>query len=313
VDLETFRNLRTEEVVSLVQADGPKVAVFPINGTRRWFILEHPTEAGLDFLEGYLRIGGRRLIEVFTMLFEHGIDTVLAPIFGPDILERGDEYMRISVQGLLWFAQSQDFLTFYDEREVRVRVYGDAAKYLQGTPCAPALEAFDGLSRRTASHERHRLFFGVCAHDATESVAEISVQFHHKYGTLPKRRQIIEAYYGEYVEPVDLFIGFDRPAAFDMPLVATGREDLYFTVSPSLYMDASTLRAILYDHLYARQLDDSSYAELSPGDWETLSDFYALNRRSVIGLGRQYGDGHFWYPLPQVKLPPQMVDDPEKR
>ncbi len=114
---------------------------------------------------------------------------------------------------------------------------------------------------------------------------------------------------GEYVEPVDFFIGFDRPAAFDMPLIATGSEDLYFTVSPSPYLDARTLRAILYDHLYARRIDEANYTALSPKDWQTLADFYAMNRRHVLGLGRKHESGNFWYPLPQVELPPHMASD----
>ncbi len=39
-------------------------------------------------------------------------------------------------------------------------------------------------------------------------------------------------YYGEYVAPVDLFVGFDKFCTFDMPLIATGDEDLYFHGQP---------------------------------------------------------------------------------
>jgi tuberculosinol/isotuberculosinol synthase len=145
------------------------------------------------------------------------------------------------------------------------------------------------------------LFFGVYAHDAVETTAEIGVRFYQEHGHLPDRREIVQAYYGEYVEPVDFFIGFDRLASFDMPLIATGNEDLYFTVSPSPYMDAYTLRAILYDHLYARRVDEASYKTLSPSDWQTMRKFYTLNRRHVLGLGHRHESGNFWFPIPQVK------------
>ena len=303
-----FHSLPTAEIAQLVRAAGPKVCVFPINGTRRWFMLEHPDQATTGFVEAYLRIGGRRHIELYKMIFDHGLDTLLTPVFGPDLLERGDEYMQIAARGLLWFAHDQDFVDFYDAYDVRVHVYGDAQRYLQDTPYAHTLDAFDELARHTASHRRHRLFFGVCAHDPTETIAEIAVRFYQEHGCPPDKRQVVEAYYGEYVRPVDIFIGFDRPAAFDMPLIATGSEDLYFTVAPSLYLDAHTLRAILYDHLYARRVDEASYAELSPEDWRTLADFYALNRSHVLGLGRRHISGNFWYPLPQVELPPHMAD-----
>jgi len=306
MDIGTFLNLPTAEVARLVREAGPKVCVFPINGTRRWFMLEYPEQTATNFMEAYLQTAGRRHVELYKLFFDHGIGTLLTPILGPDILERGDEYSQLVGPGLLWFAQNQDFGDFYDTYDVRVRVYGDTRRYLQHTPYAHTLEVFDELARRTASHHRCRLFFGVCAHDPVETIAEIAIRFYQERGCLPDKRQIVEAYYGEYVGPVDLFIGFDRPAVFDMPLIATGSEDLYFTVSPSPYVDAYTLRAILYDHLYSRQVSEA-YAELALEGWQTLAEFYKLNRRHVLGLGRKHASGSFWYPLPQVHLPPHMA------
>jgi tuberculosinol/isotuberculosinol synthase len=284
------------------------VCVFPINGTRRWFILEHPDQAEATDLDAYLQIAGQRHIELYQLFFDHGIDTLLTPIFGPDLLDRGKAYRQMMIPALLWFAQNPEFIAFYEAYDVRVRVYGDARRYFQGTPYESALDAFDELSRRTASHTRHRLFFGVCAHDPSETIAQIGAEFHARHGHTPSKRQIVEAYYGEYVEPVDLFIGFDRPAAFDMPLIATGSEDLYFTVSPSPYMDAQTLRTILYDHLYARQIDESSYDALSVQDIQLLASFYKTNRRHVLGIGRRHKSGAFWYPTPQVEAMPELLD-----
>jgi tuberculosinol/isotuberculosinol synthase len=308
---ETFLELPTEEVAQLVHEMGPKVCVFPINGTRRWFVLEHRDQAASGVAEDYLRIGGQRHVELYRMFFDHGIDTLLTPSFGPDVLERGSAYRSLLDQGLVWFATNEDFLNFYHDYDVRVRVYGDVERHLVGTPYQHALDAYEQLARRTASHQTHRLFFGICAHDPVETIAEISVRFHEENARLPTKREIVEAYYGEHVEPVDLFIGFaDRPAVFDMPLIATGSEDIYFTVSPSPYLDDQTLRAILYDHLYARRIDDTGYANLSAADWRAMDDFYALNRRHVLGLGRKDSSERFWHPLPQVTLPQRLEGHP---
>jgi len=301
MDIETFQDLSTAEAAQLVHAAGPPVCVFPINGTRRWFALEHPELVDADPTEAYLPITWQRQVELYKLFFDHGIETLLTPIFGPDLLERGEAYRQLLMPGLLWCACNQDMLDFYDAYDVRVRVYGDTRHYFQGTPYARVLEAYMELAQRTASHQSYRLFFGVCAHDATENIAEISIRFYQEHGRRPDRRQIVEAYYGEYVEPVDLFIGFDRPAAFDMPLLATGNEDLYFTVSPSPYLEADGLRMILYDHLYARQVDESGYMELSSQDWDQMEAFYRVNSDRTLGIGvRRRG---IWYPLPQVKLP----------
>lgn len=301
MDFETFKELPTAEIARLVREAGPRVCVFPINGTRRWFILEHPEEAQRNFAEAYMRLTWRRQIELYRLIFDHGIETLLTPIFGPDLLERGEEYTQLILPGLLWCARDQELLDFYTAYDVRVRVYGDVQRYFQNTPYAAVLEAYDELARRTAGHRSFRLFFGVCAHDATETVAEIGIRFYQQYGRAPNRREIVEAYYGEYVDPVDIFIGFDRPAAYDMPLLATGSEDLYFTVSPSPYLDAYTLRAILYDHMFSRRVDESGYGGLSSEELGWMRSFYRANLGQVLGVGIQRGG--VWYPLPQVKFP----------
>ena len=41
ISFERFLKLPPEQVASLVNAAGQKVCVFPVNGTRRWFMLEH--------------------------------------------------------------------------------------------------------------------------------------------------------------------------------------------------------------------------------------------------------------------------------
>ncbi|MGC9468673.1 MAG: diterpene synthase [Anaerolineae bacterium] len=300
MDLETFMSLPTGDVARLVQERGPRVCVFPINGTRRWFVLEHPEVKAEDYIDAYLAASGQRHLELYQLFFDHGINTLVTPIFGPDLLERGEVYDALLEQGLTWFAR-EEFLAFYDAHDVRVRVYGDARRYLQKTVYASALGVYDEVTHRTADHGRHRLFFGVCAHDAAEAVAQIGLRFHDRHHRLPTKSEIVEAYYGEPVEPVDIFIGFDRPAAFDMPLIATGSEDLYFTVAPSPYLDETTLRAILFDHMYARHVDDTDYEELSADGWAFLDRFYRENRHAVLGLGRRHESGSFWYPLPQVR------------
>ncbi len=306
MDFDTFRHLPTAQVAQHVRAAGTPVCVFPLNGTRRWFLLEHPAEARADFAGAYLRRTWQRYLEVFQLCFEHGLDTLLTPIFGPDLLERGEAYRQLIEPGLVWFTQDPAWLNFYRAYDIRVRVYGDTRRYLIASPFAQALPAFDAVTRLTAHHRARRLFFGVCAHDATETVAAIGATFQHTHGRLPVKREIVEAYYGEYVEPVSLFIGCAPPTVFDMPLIAAGSEDLYFTVSPSLYLNEQTLRAILYDHLYTRRIEED-YAKFTLADWQTLRELYALNPSAVLGVGRQNAGGQFWYPTPQIRLPANLA------
>jgi hypothetical protein len=212
---------------------------------------------------------------------------------------------------LLWFTRDPALLAFYQQYGVRVRVYGDTLRYLAGTPYEHALSAFDEVARRTAGHGHRRLFFGVCAHDAAETVAAFGSRFHQQHGRPPNKEEIVTAYYGEPVGPVDIFIGFDRPAVFDMPLIASGQEDLYFTVSPSPYLDRQTLRSILFDHLFTRPVTER-YDELTLESRQTMSQFYRLNRQHVLGIGQRSADGSFWYPLPQVQLPDRPADEGDR-
>ena len=310
MDLVAFLNLSIPEIAGLVRSSGPKVCVFPINGTRRWFMLEHTVPEDASWATVYCDVSAERHIDLYRMFFDHGVDTLLTPIFGPDLLERGEEYARMAIEGLVLLATDSRFLTFYKEHDVRVRFYGDYRRFLAETPYSYVSGIFDEATAQTASHKRNRLFFGVCAHDATETIGELAVQHHAQHGCLPDKKALVEMYYGEYVDPVSLFIGFDKPCAFDMPLVATGSEDLYFTVCPSPYLSPQQLRAILYDHLYSRRTGEVDYGTLAVDEWRVMSEFYGANADRTLGVGSRVG--RVWYPLPQVtSLPDASVASSE--
>ena len=108
------------------------------------------------------------------------------------------------------------------------------------------------------------------------------------------RDEIVAAYYGEPVPPVDLFIGFDKFSAFDYPLLNLGKEDLYFTAGPSLYLSERQLRGILFDHLYTRRMPEPDYELLTPEQWEELRDYYEQAREGTLGVGRLRAG--MWHP-----------------
>jgi adenosine tuberculosinyltransferase len=297
ISKDKFFALPIEEVARIVRTDGPKVCVFPNDGTRRWFALEHAENNSSDPLAAYLDTTGQRHVEIYRMFFDHGIDTVLAPIFGGDTLKRGDEYTKqVAINGLLRLAEHPDFLHLYDDYQVRVGFYGDYRKHLAGIPDADRLiAAFDTINARTRGYQHRRLFFGLFANDATETMAELAIHVYQKTGTIPDRQRLVELYYGEYIEPASFFIGFEKFCAFDYPLLATGMEDLYFMVAPSSYLGEKQLRGILFDHLFTRRGKEPEYASMSPTDFEQMRSFYAANMDNVLGVG-VIQDG-IWYPV----------------
>jgi hypothetical protein len=300
IDREIFLKLPTDEMAKLVRAAGPQVCVFPINGTRRWFMLEHTQEAKGDPLQVYMDVMQKRYIELYELCFEHGLDTLLTPAFGSELLTRGNEYtQKIGAEGIARFASHPEFLSFYRKYNVRVHFYGDYRKLFPGTPFAYLSNLFDHITKQTEQNNSYRLFYGIFASDATETVAELSVRHFQKTGNVPSRRELVEQYYGEYIDPATLFIGFDKFSVFDYPLLNLGEENLYFTAAPSSYLNDRQLRSILYDHIYLRNIEELDYAKMPKQDFQFMNEFYREKRENIFGVGELHGG--IWYPLLQPK------------
>ena len=286
ISLDKFLALPTEEIVHLVHAAGPQVCVFPINGTRRWFMLEYGDRAWEDSVAAFMDIASQNHVELYRLFFEHGIQTLITPVIGEEILTRGESYMaRIGAEGYARLASGDDFLSFYDEFDVRVKFYGDYRRSLAGTAYAHLIDQFDAVAVKTERHKTYRLFFGAFADNSSESIGKMAVEYFQEYGKIPDHRTLVELYYGEYVEPASIFIGFDKFSVFDYPLLATGAEDLYFTIAPSPYMTAKQLRVILYDHLYTRRIPETDYSNLSTSARRRLHDFYTDHKDIAVGTG----------------------------
>ena len=291
IPLERFLQLHTDEVADIVRTSGTKVCVFPFNGTRRWFLLEHSNEL-LNQPKAYVETTIQGYVGVYKMLFEHGIETVLAPVFGKEILTRGEKYMTMIGDSMKLLAQHPEFTSLYQDYQVRVRFYGDFRKELE-EPYQHITEAFDRVSEQTLSHAKHKLLYGVFATDAAEAVAELSIAYYRAHNRTPTRDELVKMYYGEELEKADLFIGFEKFAAFDYPLLQSGNESLYFTIAPSLYITQTLLRKILHDHIHQRPTIELDYDLLTEEERTSLRSYYRRRRDDAHGVGHMI-DG-IWY------------------
>jgi len=284
---ESFLQLPADEVSKLVKATGHKVCVFPVNGTRRWFMLEHADKIGDDYFSAYMDESIKNHVELCKMLFDHGIETILAPVFGRELMRRGDEYTkRVGMDGLVRTATDQHYRAFFEEYNVRVRFYGDYRDVLSGTPYEYPLKSIFEVTEATKQNNTHRLLFGVFADEATDTIARLAVEHYLAQGSIPDTPALIRKYYGEDISTVSLFIGFDKFSVFDMPLLATGEEDLYFSLSPSPYMTERQLRAILYDHIYVRRVPEPDYTKLPTEELDWLRDYYRNHQDEAFGVGK---------------------------
>jgi len=287
LSFEKFLELPIEEVAARVKETGEKVVVFPVNGTRRWFVLEHSKEAGGDFLGAYMDASIKNHVHLCSMLFDHGIHTILSPVLGRELMRRGDEYaQRVGIDGLVRTATDKNYLNFFEKHNVNVRFYGDYRDVLTGTQYEDALGSLYEIMDATKENTRFNLFFGVFADEVTETISRISVEHYLAHGAIPDKAALVRKYYGMDLPPVSMFIGFDKFSVFDMPLLSTGNEDLYFSVSPSPYMTEFQLRAILYDHMYIRRTPEPDYTKLKQEELDWLRKYYRNNKDLAIGVGK---------------------------
>jgi adenosine tuberculosinyltransferase len=297
---ESFRTLPRGQVARLLKNRQSQVAAIAVNGTRRWFVLEF----GLlpeDHPQEYLDAMSQAHIRLCRLFFSQGVSTLVMPVFGPELAGRGKSYRSLAAGGLVHLASDPALLEFYRSEGVRVHCYGDYRAYFKDTPEAYLSDMLDGLAYQTAGHDRYRLFLGVCAENAIDRIIQLGAAHLQQHGQPPDKRTLVQLYYGDDVPPLAMFIGFDQFCMFDVPLLTTGYEDLYFTAAPSPYLNETQLRDILYDHLFTRRTSKDT-ANLGGLDVEAMRRFYAANRHRTLGLGIRYGG--VWYPLPNV----QMID-----
>ena len=293
VDRQQFMALPAAEVAALARARRPALSVgFPLNGSRRWYALRRlagtapdvPESAG-DPYTPYIETALQQQIRVHRMLYAHGVHTIVYPVFGGELLGRGDAYNAALLRALEHIALHPALRAFYDECDVQVRVYGDYARALPALGRAALLEHYARLTDETGTHRSCRLLYGLWAEDAGDAAAQYSVDFFRRTGRAPSRDELVRSYYGTELGWLDAYIGFEKPTVFDVPLLLGPDTALYFTVAPSLGLSAQGLRAILYDLLYARTVDDPDTLSAGPAQLGALGAYYGARADTIIGAG----------------------------
>jgi tuberculosinol/isotuberculosinol synthase len=287
----------TERVAGWVAAGSqPVVMGWPFNGTRRWYLAHR--RQNLDARD-YITTLTRRQAELHRMIFAHGIDTILTPLFGSELLGRGPAYTRYVLGGLSQLADDAVYQEMF-AAGVRIRFYGDYEEMLDAPVFRPTLEACADLTAATASGNGPVLLIGLFADSPYSTLARLSVEFAQRWGRPPNRRELIKAYYGLPVPDLSLYLGFAQPVMFDVPLLATGQEDLYVTLNPSPSLTEKQLREILYDHLVTRRMPEVDYDKLSDEAQEALAEYYKHCSGVTMGIGHTDSLTGVWKPLPSI-------------
>ena len=286
----------SERVARWVEVYGrPVVMGWPFNGTRRWYLLHRRRHPGDD--RDYLTTLARRQAESHRMVFAHGVSVMMVPLFGGVLLKRGEVYKDYVLGGLSGMAEDEVYREMF-EAGLRVRFYGDYEEALDTPALRPALRVCESLAAATASGDGPLLMIGLFADEPYPAIARLSVEFAAEHGRPPDRRELIKAYYGIPLPDLSLYLGFIQPQLFDVPLLATGREDLYFTLNPSPDFTEPQLRGILHDHLVTRREPEvADYGSLPEEAQGALAAYNERFSGVTLGVGRIDSITGMWLPL----------------
>lgn len=298
IDQDTFLKMPAPEIANLILAQKrPQLGVFVPDGSRRLVLaLTDVDPSSESFYRLSATLPARYLLESLKVFFSHGLPTLLVPILSSSVLKRGGRYNRLTaLTGLELLFASDEWLQFYQEYDIRVRVYGNLS-LLHGSECQPALDWIEATVQKTAVHQTHTLYFAI-GESATlgEGVAEMGVRFFQENGRLPTLPEQICYYYGEPLPTADFFIMTSKMSGMGaLPrFLVNGDTELYFLpAAGAMGLNTHTWRLILHDMLFARMGLHGKHVQeaLSGAERAALNAIYHDEMQSVIGLGEQIGN-----------------------
>jgi len=266
--LQQWLHLDSDEIANLV-AQRISTAAMYLNGTRRWFLSQHK-----DWTD-YAKVTGQAQRALSQLFYAHGKQTLIQPLLGYDLLERGAEYLTLAVEQGLAELAAPDYKNWFHHHRIRVTLYGNWIQVLSEKGFPDVVEMLKEVVAETANYGEHRLLFGAFADEGLDRIITLAKGIN-------RGDTLLRKYYGQPVGPVDLIIGSGQPVIWDLPLLDINQANLYFLQAPTFCLDQTALRQILYDCLYQRTNDDALYEDLSEQAWQ---DF------KVLGLGRQTDKG----------------------
>jgi hypothetical protein len=235
-----------------------------------------------------------RQLQVAALFFERGVKHLFLPVLGPPQVREVGPY-RERLFGTLQAIGTAEARAAYARMDVRVRSYGHA-----GIPQLSAL--MEQLAAATAGHRRATLWYTMVVADEMEAITAAVQAASAAQATT--HEAMVEAFYGERVPPVDLFIGFGKPmTGYLMPPLLGERAACYWTTHPSYELSGEDIDRIIHDATVERATwradKQDRYGALDP---QALQRYYA--QRYILGIGAQRGG--FWYPIPAPQPPDEQ-------
>ncbi len=261
-----------DQIIAKMIARHVSTTVVYLNGTRRWFLSQSNNWAD------YARTTGAAHRQLCDLFYAHGIQTLIQPLVGYDLLSRGHDYLQMAVEQGLAELTTQAYQDWFRQAQISLTLYGNGSATLMEMGFTQVAASLKQMAETTSHYTKHRLLLGVFADESLDHIVALARNARNG-------EELLQQYYGQPVSPVDLIVGSGQPVIWDLPLLDINKANLYFLQAPTFCLDKATLRRILYDHLYQRVNDDELYDNLTLQGWEELE---------VLGIGQRTRKG--WMP-----------------
>jgi hypothetical protein len=296
-----FMALPAMNISRIVKQEGrPKSGIFVPEGNRRMtMVITGLNEESEDFYPQYVKLFTGKFMENLVVFFSHGLDTLIVPLISPTIVNRGPKYIDQALNVLLsTLLQSDLWLDFYKENDIRVRTYGNPELLKRAEYCNWG-QWIEEIKTKTSHHQTHTLFYGFLSDSMAgmESV-NLAVEFFKKHQRKPTSLEMKEMYYGENLAEADFFIMSTKMAGAGAlpPLISSKNTGMYFLPAPGVMgLTREIYREILFDLLFCRS--NEVIKKYGPHDLkgiELLKECYLSDKYTVLGPGKRIGK--FWVP-----------------
>ncbi|MFQ5612285.1 MAG: hypothetical protein ACE5H9_09155 [Anaerolineae bacterium] len=244
--------------------------VLLINGTRRWFLSRHS-----DWTR-YPQATAAAHRRVSQLFYDHGISTLIQPLFGFDLFDRGEDYLQFVLKHSLTAMADEDYALWYRAARIRVSFYGAWREALASLGLPEIVEVLDDIAHSTRQHTDRNLLIGLFADRALDDIVSLAKG-------CQSGQDLVERYYGLSVPAIDFVVGSGQPALWDIPLLDFNQASLYFLKAPTFFITREVVRRILHDHLFERLPDDNVGAFFPQSQKWNSEEVLGVGQRTPLG------------------------------
>jgi adenosine tuberculosinyltransferase len=270
--------------------------LFSVDGTRRHYLIHRGKDEIADFTE-YAEHGAESYVRAYDVLFGLGVETVMTPLLYPPNFVRGGNYLAQSLKMCRHLLVNAPFTDLYARWGLKARLYGDYDFAPNAASSRAEITDLANVLTQATPHGERTLLFGYAAGSFTEEIVVRSLALYQATGRIPSQAELVAACFPDGPTQVHFWlgagwlrVGITLPTQLD-----NGRTDIYGLAHLALDLQETTLRRILYDHLFRRWAGPEDDVAYTPTDLRELGDYYRLHADCVTGLGSLVGPG-LWYP-----------------